>query len=86
MEWQPIETAPKDVLVMVYSPPIEGDYPDSIRVTFDYIDTGIDEGYWYHHGEHYEHYCCVAKPEGSTGPKEKAPYTHWCLVTPPTAQ
>jgi hypothetical protein len=78
--WQPIETAPNDKLVMVYSPPSKSDWPDAIRITFDYIDTGISDGYWYHHGESYEHYLCVAKPEGSTGPSEKAPYTHWMPI------
>ena len=75
--WQPIESAPKDVLVMVYIPPQKDDDPESVRIDFDFIDTGIAEDYWYNHGENYEHFCCVAKPEGSIGPKEKAPYTHW---------
>jgi hypothetical protein len=80
--WQPIETAPNDTLVMLYSPPSKGDWPDSIRITFDYIDTGIADGYWYHHGESYEHYLSVGKPEGSTGPSENAPYTHWMPLPP----
>lgn len=75
--WQPIETAPKDQLVMVYTPPTIHDYPDSVNIRFDHIDSDIADDYWYEHGEHYEHYCCVAKPEGSTGPSERAPYTHW---------
>ncbi|AXF52955.1 MAG: hypothetical protein [Caudoviricetes sp.] len=75
--WQPIETAPKDQLVMVYTPPTIHDYPDSVNIRFDHIDSDIADDYWYEHGEHYEHYCCVAKPEGSIGPSEKAPYTHW---------
>lgn len=83
MEWQPIETAPKDVLVMVYTPPQTTDWPDAIRIGFDYIDSGIAEDYWYNHGEDYEHFCCVSKPEGSTGPKEKALYTHWMPLPPP---
>lgn len=86
MTWQPIETAPKDVLVMVYTPPQEGDYPESVRIEFDHIDSGIAEDYWFAHGEHYEHFCCVAKPEGSIGPKEKAPYTHWMPLPPPPEQ
>jgi hypothetical protein len=77
MGWQPIETAPQDQLVMVYSPPTEEDWPDSNRVKFDHIDTDIGKDYWFDHGEHYEHYCCVGKPVGSIGPREKAPYTHW---------
>lgn len=83
-EWKPIESAPKGVLVMVYSPPQAGDYPDSVRIAFDHIDIDSDD-YWVSHGEHYEHFCCIAKPEGSIGPKEKAPYTHWMpLPKPPT--
>lgn len=86
-EWQPIETAPKDEVVMVYSPPQQGDWPNSLRICFDHIDSGIADDYWYNHGEHYEHYCCVALPEGSIGPKEKAPYTHWMpLPDPPNSQ
>lgn len=83
MTWQPIDTAPKDVLVMVYTPPQKYDWPDSIRIDFDYIDTDIAEDYWFNHGEQYEHFCCVAKPEGSIGPKQKAPYTHWMPLPQP---
>lgn len=75
--WQSIETAPKDQLVMVYTPPTIHDYPDSVNIRFDHIDSDIADDYWYEHGEHYEHYCCVAKPEGSIGPSARAPYTHW---------
>lgn len=75
--WKPIESAPKNQLVMVYTPPQPNDWPDSVRIGFDYIDPEIADDYWYNHGEHYEHYCCVAKPENCTGPQECAPYTHW---------
>ena len=65
-------------LVLVYSPPQPGDYPDDVRISFDCIDPNDDDhASWMGHNEHYEYYCCVAKPEGSTGPSEQAPYTHW---------
>ena len=62
---------------MVYTPPQPSDWPDTVRISFDYIDPEVADDYWYNHGEHYEHYCCVAKPENCTGPQERAPYTHW---------
>lgn len=66
------------VLVLVYSPNGPHNYPDDIRIDFDCIDPNDDDhGSWLNHNEHYEHFCCVAKPEGSVGPSEKAPYTHW---------
>ncbi|AZY49718.1 hypothetical protein C0J09_11610 [Bordetella avium] len=80
--WQPIATAPKNQLVMVYTPPQPSDWPDSVRIGFDYIDPEVADDYWYNHGEHYEHYCCVAKPENCTGPEERAPYTHWMPLPP----
>ncbi|WP_052236174.1 hypothetical protein [Bordetella avium] len=80
--WQPIATAPKNQLVMVYTPPQPSDWPDSVRIGFDYIDPEVADDYWYNHGEHYEHYCCVAKPENCTGPEERAPYTHWMPIPP----
>ncbi|RIQ51016.1 hypothetical protein [Bordetella avium] len=80
--WQPIATAPKNQLVMVYTPPQPSDWPDSVRIGFDYIDPEVADDYWYNHGEHYEHYCCVAKPENCTGPGERAPYTHWMPIPP----
>ena len=72
--WQPIETAPKDVLVFLYSPPQSGDYPDDIRITADFYDT--ESECWYNHNEDREHFECVA-PMGSVGPSVEAPYTHW---------
>jgi hypothetical protein len=63
--------------VMVYSPPVAGEGPEDFRLDFDCIDPNDDHASWLNHNENYEHFCCVAKPEGSTGPKEKAPYTHW---------
>lgn len=64
--------------VVVYTPPMESDWPGSIRLEIDCIDPNDDDhASWAGHNDYYEHYCCVAKPEGSTGPSEKAPYTYW---------
>lgn len=64
-----------EVLVMVYVP--ENKHEEA-HITFDYIDPNDDDhASWYGHNEHYEHFCCVAKPEGSIGPSADAPYTHW---------
>lgn len=64
-------------LVLVYTPQQPGDYPEGIRIGFDYIDPeGDDPTFWFEHGESYEHFCCVAC-DGMAGPAEKAPYTHW---------
>lgn len=66
------------VTVLVYSPPTKDSWPDEVNINFDYIDPDCDEPiFWFYHGQSYEHFCCVAKPEGSTGPSESAPYTHW---------
>lgn len=72
-----------DVGVLVYAPPQAGDHPGDDRISFDCIDPNDDErASWLNHNEHYEHFCCVAKPEGSIGPSEKAPYTHWMPLPP----
>lgn len=73
------------VIVLVYTPRQPVDYPDDVRIGFDWIDPeGDDPTFWCQHGEHYEHYSCVALPEGSAGPSEIAPYTHWMpLPAPP---
>ena len=72
------------VPVMVYSPRTQYDYLDDIRINFDCIDPDADEPTsWRGHNEHYEHFCCVAKPEGSVGPSEEAPYTHWMPIPAP---
>lgn len=64
--------------VMVFTPSADSDQPEDCDISFDCIDPNDDErASWLNHNERYEHYCCVAKPEGSTGPSEKAPYTHW---------
>lgn len=68
-------------LVMVYSPPTQYDHPGDVNITFDCIDPNDDDhASWLSHNEHHEHFCCVAKPEGSIGPSEKAPYTHWHAI------
>ena len=75
----------KGLMVLVYSPPQPGDWPDSIRIEFDCIDPDSDDPCWHNHSEHYEHYCCIAKGGSDiewSGPSEKAPYTHW-MPPPP---
>lgn len=81
-EWISVEERlpAADTLVLTYTPPQPGDYPDDIRYEFDFIDS--DTGDWYHHGEHYEHYLAVAPP-ASQGPSEKAKYTHWMPLPEP---
>ena len=78
-DWVSVEERMPEVgmTVMVYSPPTKHDWPDARRIDFDYLDPDADEPRWFNHGEHYEHFCCVAKPEDSIGPSEEAPYTHW---------
>ncbi len=70
------------VTVLVYAPPQPDDWPDDVRISFDALDPDADEPRWLVHGEHYEHFCCVALPEGSVGPSEQAPYTHWMPCPP----
>lgn len=77
------------VTVIVYSPPQPGDYPDDVRISFDCIDPESDGDHWINHGEHYEHWCCVAKGGEDVdwqGPSMKAPYTHWMHILPPLKQ
>jgi len=70
------------VLVLVFVPPSK--YQDHSDMRFDCIDPNDDDAAsWYEHNEHYEHFCCIAKPPGSIGPSEKAPYTHWMPLPPP---
>ena len=65
-------------LVMVYSPSTKHDHPGAVNISFDCIDPNDDDhASWLGHNEHYEYFCCVGKLEGSIGPREKAPYTHW---------
>ena len=79
--WRPIETAPKETLVLVYTPPQPGDWPDTVRINFDYICPDYED--WHDHSESREHYLAVGGENACgpdvvcTGPGEKAPYTHW---------
>lgn len=71
------------VLVLVFSPLTKYNHPGDVNISFDCIDPNDDDAAsWFGHNEHYEHFCCVAKPEGSIGPSEKAPYTHWMPIPP----
>lgn len=85
--WIPVtERLPEPgVTVMVYTPPQQGDYPDDVRISFDGICPESDGDYWSDHGEHYDHYCAVAKGGDVVwiGPSEKAPYTHWQYLPEP---
>lgn len=86
--WIPVsERLPeKGVTVMVYTPPQPGDYPDDVRIDFDGLCPESDDAFWLSHGEHYEHWCCIAKGGDGiswSGPSEQAPYTHWKTVEPP---
>lgn len=73
----------KGVLVLVFSPKQDGDWDDDGSIDFDFLDPDTDEPSWYNHNGHYEHYCAVALPGGSVGPKESAPYTHWMPIPQP---
>lgn len=71
------------VLVLIYTPPQPGDWPDDIRIGFDGIDPEGDGTTWAGHSEHYEHFmdigghgCCGPDVEVA-GPAPDAPYTHW---------
>lgn len=91
-QWISVEERmpPPGETVMVYSPPEPGDHPGDVRISFDAIDPESDGDYWIAHGEHYEHWCCIAKGGNDIdwhGPSEKAPYTHWMsLPAPPVSQ
>ena len=88
--WQPIETAPKETLVMVYTPPKPDDWPDGVRIDFDFICPDYED--WHHHCESFEHYMAVGGSNAAgpdcvcIGPSQKAPYTHWhAIPAAPTA-
>lgn len=77
MEWQPIETAPEDALLIVA-------WIDKDGLMCTIFDC-LDEGGWMQHNDNYEHYCMVAKGGSDiswSGPSEKAPYTHWMPIPP----
>lgn len=76
--WQPIDTAPEGVTVVVgWFDPEDGNQ----CLDFDWLEDGI----WQKHSEHYEWAYSVA-PAGSRMPSERPPYTHWIeLQDVPTA-
>jgi len=75
-----------EVLVAVYSPPTEHDWPGSVNINLDCIDPNDDDHKsWLGHNNLHEEYCCIAKPEGSIGPSADAPYTHWHAIAPAPA-
>ncbi|WP_341232423.1 DUF551 domain-containing protein [uncultured Methylophaga sp.] len=87
-EWVSVEDRlpPYGEPVLVYSPPTEESWPGEVNIEFDVMDE--DYEYWLNHSEHYEHFCCVAKPGPESdismvGPSEKAPYTHWMPIPKP---
>ena len=68
-EWQPIETAPEDQLVVLYWLDKEDiEHPD--RYAFDWKLEGIWNDYFNEH----EHYAIAGVARGNS---EDAPYTHW---------
>lgn len=84
-DWQPIDTAPDDELVVVFYLQKEGDEESDMH-TLDFKE----DGYWFYHGESYEHYMAVGGAGAAgpdvvcTGPAEKAPYTHWKRLGTPS--
>ncbi len=80
-QWQPIESAPADELVVVCWLDDEGtENPE--RHEFDYIEDGM----WVNHANLVEHAQAVAQP-GSRVPKDHAPYQWWMpLPDPPEVE
>ncbi|WP_322083960.1 hypothetical protein [Burkholderia sp. BCC1972] len=70
-QWQPISSAPDNVLVVVFWLDSE-DEKNPERYDFDYIE----EGGWVKWNDHYEWAHSVALA-GSRLPREQPPYTHW---------
>jgi hypothetical protein len=71
-EWRGIDSAPEGEPVVVFwlEEDDATDHPERYEIDF------LDDGVWQHHDDNYQHFCAVAPP-GSTGPSERAPYTHW---------
>lgn len=75
MKWRPIGEAPENCgLAVVFWRDENGDQHD-----FDFREDGV----WAIHADRYDDWLCVAKPEGSIGPSEDAPYTHFMLLPEP---
>lgn len=71
LTWQPIETAPKDKLLVVgWLCAEDSETPE--RHEFDYIEDDV----WVGHFDCVEHAQCVA-PAGSRMPPADAPYQWW---------
>ncbi|MBN5032608.1 Lar family restriction alleviation protein [Stenotrophomonas maltophilia] len=80
-QWQPIESAPADELVVVCWLDDE-DTENPERHEFDYIEDGM----WVNHANLVEHAQAVAPP-GSRVPKDHAPYQWWMpLPAPPEVE
>ncbi len=78
-QWQPISTAPADVLVVVFWLDSEDEkHPE--RYDFDMIEDEC----WTVWTNHYEWAHSVAPP-GSRLPRELPPYTHWKSLGMPGA-
>jgi len=80
--WRPISEADQDTgLVIVYTP----DLGDGERYDFDYKEDGV----WYYHSEHFEHYMAIGGANACgpdavcIGPSEKPPYTHFMPLAKP---
>lgn len=71
--WQPIETAPSGVLVVVFWRNGEGEDMHE----FDYIEDEC----WMKHHDYHDHVVCI----GGWGVSETPPYTHWMPLPPPPA-
>ena len=74
MIWQPIETAPTDMelVVVLWVDPDDGEP----RYDFDYREDGC----WIIHEDNYQHYCSAGFGKG---PHAEAPYTHWMPLPEP---
>lgn len=82
IEWQPIETAPEGVQLVVFWVDPTGWESQQDRYDFDMLKDGC----WIRHADHHEHYLMVGGPSMGPGPGEKAPYTHWMMLGRPFVQ
>ena len=78
--WQPIETAPEGVVVIVGWRDKDSEYPEQ------YVFDCQEDGCWLTHNDSYGHFMAVggsaaAGPDATcTGPSQNAPYTHWMPI------